>query len=111
MRPRRSCGLMLKYQKWFCENWKKMLRKLSELTRLSATVWSDRPERAKLINWRADLLSHAVVLLVNLTRESENTVTVSADEWIQCEFDGEPEDEFTVRLVLGEAIATEKFAV
>lgn len=116
---------------------------------LTATVFSDRLERAKLINWRADLLSHAVVLLVNLTRESEDTVTVklklyptgdegylpenlqlqvlvdadgeaevfeevtarSADEWIQCTFDAEPEDEFTVRLVLGEAIATEKFAV
>ncbi len=116
---------------------------------LSATVWSDRLERAKLINWRADLLSHAVVLLVNLKRESEDIVTVrlklyptgedsylpenlqlqvlvdadgeeevfeevtarSADEWIQCTFDAEPEDEFTVRLVLGEAIATEKLAV
>jgi len=116
---------------------------------LSATVFGDRMERAKLINWRADLLSHAVVLLVNLTRESEETVTVklklyptgdegylpeniqlqvlvdadgekevfeevtarSADEWIQCRFDAEPEDEFTVRLVLGEGMVTENFAI
>ena len=39
-------------------------------------VWGENLERAKRINLRADLLSHAIILLVNLTQENEETVII-----------------------------------
>ncbi|NEQ35382.1 MAG: DUF1822 family protein [Okeania sp. SIO3I5] len=97
---------------------------------------------AKLIDLRADLLIHAVVLLVNLVRENNDSPEVeitlrvystgddvylppnlklivlsknevfkeitarSEDRIIQCQFLGEIGEEFTVQLVLDEAVIT-----
>ncbi|MGK7923326.1 MAG: DUF1822 family protein [Trichodesmium sp.] len=108
---------------------------------------SEETQRGKLIDLRADLLSNAVVLLVNLAREnndypeveitlriyptgddvylppnlklivlSENEVfqeitARSEDRIIQCQFTGELGEEFTVKLVLGEAVISENFVV
>ncbi len=104
-------------------------------------------KNAKLIDLRADLLSHAVVLLVNLVRENDDSPEVeitlrvyptgddvylppnfklivlsenevfqevvarSADNIIQCQFTGELGEEFTVQLVLGEAVISEEFVI
>ncbi|MEZ2229115.1 MAG: DUF1822 family protein [Microcoleus sp.] len=111
---------------------------------LSPAVWSDRVKQAKLFNLRADLISHAVNLVINLTRASEDKVSVwlqvypsgedylplnlkllvlaegevfkevtarSADVLIQCQFDADPGDEFTVKLALGEVSVTGKFVL
>ncbi|MEG4841546.1 DUF1822 family protein [Microcoleus sp. B9-D4] len=111
---------------------------------LSPTVWSDRVKQGKLFNLRADLISHAVNLVINLTRASEDKVSVwlqvypsgenylplnlkllvlaegevfkevtarSADVLIQCQFDADPGDEFSVKLALGEVSVTEKFVL
>ncbi|MBE9187438.1 DUF1822 family protein [Microcoleus sp. LEGE 07076] len=111
---------------------------------LSPTVWSDRVKQAKLFNLRADLISHAVNLVINLTRASEDRISIwlqvypsgedylplnlkllvlaegkvfkevtarSADVLIQCQFDADPGDEFTVKLALGEVSVTEIFVL
>lgn len=111
---------------------------------LSPAVWSDRVKQAKLFNLRADLISHAVNLVINLTRASEDRISIwlqvypsgedylplnlkllvlaegevieevtarSADVLIQCQFDADPGDEFTVKLALGEVSVTEKFVL
>ncbi|MFB8798322.1 MAG: DUF1822 family protein [Microcoleus sp.] len=43
---------------------------------LQATARTQKLERGKLIDLRADLLSHSVVLLVNLTRDNDDSSTV-----------------------------------
>jgi len=112
-----------------------------------ALVRSAEIKGGKLIDLRADMLSHAVVLLVNLVREDDNSPEVeitlrvyptgddvylppnlklivlsenevfqevvarSEDRIIQCQFEGEVGEEFTVQLVLGEAVITEDFVI
>lgn len=112
-----------------------------------ALIRSAETQGAKLIDLRADLLSHAVVLLVNLVRKNddspeveitlrvyptvnevyipvnlklivliENEVLIevtarSEDKIIQCQFEGEVGEEFTVQLVLGEAVISEDFVI
>jgi|SanBayMetagenome_1026888.scaffolds.fasta_scaffold11638_2 DNA-binding Xre family transcriptional regulator len=114
---------------------------------LQATARTQKLERGKLIDLRADLLSHSVVLLINLSRENDDSSTVgitlrvyptgdevylppslkllvlsnnevfeevtarSADVFMRCQFEGELGEEFTVQLVLGEAVVTENFVI
>jgi len=111
---------------------------------LSPAVWSDRVKSGILLNLRTDLISHAVNLVINLTRASEEKVSVwiqiypsgedylplnlklqvlaegevfeevtarSADILIQCQFDADPGDEFTVKLALGEVSVMENFVL
>ncbi|NEQ71883.1 MAG: DUF1822 family protein [Okeania sp. SIO2C9] len=112
-----------------------------------ALVRSAEIKGGKLIYLRADMLSHAVVLLVNLVREDDDSpeleitlrvyptgdnvylppnlklivlsenevfkevVARSEDRIIQCRFTGEIGEEFTVKLVLGEAVISEDFVI
>jgi hypothetical protein len=114
---------------------------------LQATARTQKLERGKLIDLRADLLSYSVVLLINLSRENDDSSTVgitlrvyptgdevylppslkllvlsnnevfeevttrSADVFMRCQFEGELGEEFTVQLVLGEAVVTENFVI
>jgi Protein of unknown function (DUF1822). len=120
---------------------------LLNLQQLQATARTQKLERGKLIDLRADLLSHSVVLLINLSRENDDSSTVeitlrvyptgdevylpsslkllvlsnnevfeevtarSADVFMRCQFEGELGEEFTVQLVLGEAVVTENFVI
>ncbi len=112
-----------------------------------ALVRSEETQGARLIDLQAYLLSHAVILLVNLVRENDDSSEVeitlrvyptgddvylppnfklivlsenevfqeitarSEDRIIQCQFTGELGEEFTVQLVLGEAVITENFVI
>ncbi|NET45865.1 DUF1822 family protein [Okeania sp. SIO2B3] len=112
-----------------------------------ALVRSAEIKAGKLINLRADMFTHPIVLLVNLAREnddypeveitlrvyptgdnvylppnlklivlSENEVfqevtARSEDRMIQCQIEGEVGEEFTVKLVLDEAVITEDFVI
>ncbi|MDY7005144.1 MAG: DUF1822 family protein [Cyanobacteriota bacterium] len=112
-----------------------------------ALVRSTEIQGGKLIDLRADMLSHAVVLLVNLVREDDDSPEVeitlrvyptgddvylppnlklivlsenevfqevtarSEDRIIQYKFEGEVGEEFTVQLVLSEAVITENFVI
>ncbi len=112
-----------------------------------ALVRSTQTQGAKFIDLQADLLSNAVVLLVNLLRENDDSSEVeitlrvyptgddvyltpnlklivlsenevfqevtarSEDRIIQCQFTGELGEEFTVQLVLGEAVVSEDFLI
>jgi len=132
------------FENIFAVGWERVEELLTP-QQLSPTVWSDRTKRAKLFNLRVDLISHVVILVINLTRESENQVRVwlqvypsggdnylpenlklivlaegevfeevtarSADVLMQCQFDAEPGDEFSIKLALGEASVTEDFVV
>ena len=132
------------FENIFTAGWQRVEELLTP-QQLSPTVWSDRTKRAKLFNLRVDLISHAVILVINLTRESENQVRVwlqvyptgqdnylpanlqlivlsegevfqevtarSADVLMQCQFDANPGDEFSIKLALGEASVTEDFVV
>ncbi|MGD1700613.1 DUF1822 family protein [Dapis sp. BLCC M229] len=121
----------------------------NELLSPSRLVFRSRDEiqGTKLIDLRSDLLSHSVVLLVNLLPENDDSFEVeitlrvyptgdnfylppnlklivlsknevfqevtarSEDRIIQCQFAGELGEEFTVQLVLGEAVISEDFVV
>lgn len=132
------------FENIFTASWQ-TVEELLTPQQLSPTVWSDRTKRAKLFNLRVDLISYVVILVINLTRESENNVSVwlqvypsgednylpanlklivlsegevfeevtarSADVLMQCQFDANPGDEFSVKLALGEASVTEDFVV
>lgn len=124
-----------------------MVTELLNPQQLQVTARSQRIERGKLIDLQTDLLTHSVVLLINLNRENDDSSTVkiklrvyptgnevylppslkllvlsdnqvfeevtaiSSDTFIQCQFEGEVEEEFTVQLVLGEAVVTENFVI
>ncbi|MBC6424760.1 MAG: DUF1822 family protein [Hormoscilla sp. SP12CHS1] len=133
----------------FEEGWQAAEALLSP-RQLSSAFWgkdtrTDSQRRVKQIDLRVDLISHAVFLIVNVKRESEDLVNVrlqvyptgddsylppelkflvladgevfedvmarSADKFIQCQFDGNPGDEFSVKVALGEDSVTEKFAI
>ncbi|NEO58247.1 MAG: DUF1822 family protein [Okeania sp. SIO3B5] len=110
-------------------------------------VRSAEIKAGKLINLQAYMLSHPVVLLVNLERENDNYPEVeitlrvyptgddvylppnlklivlsenevfqevtarSEDKIIQCQLEGELGEEFTVQLVVGEAVISEDFVI
>ena len=139
----KSVNLSRWFENIFTAGWQSVEELLTP-QQLSPTVWSDRVKQGKLFNLRADLISHAVNLVINLTRASEDKVSVwlqvypsgenylplnlkllvlaegevfkevtarSADVLIQCQFDADPGDEFTVKLALGEVSVTEKFVL
>ncbi|MCL1465723.1 DUF1822 family protein [Argonema galeatum] len=68
----------------FASGWQ-AVEELLTPQQLRPAVWSDRTKRAKLFNLRVDLISHVVILVINLTRGSENNVSV----WMQVYPSGE----------------------
>jgi hypothetical protein len=59
----------------FTEGWQTVTELLNP-QQLQATARTQKLERGKLIDLRADLLSHSVVLLVNLTRDNDDSSSV-----------------------------------
>lgn len=138
------------FSQWFDNTFTIGWQTVTELLnpqQLQATARTQKLERGKLIDLRADLLSYSVVLLINLSRENDDSSTVgitlrvyptgdevylppslkllvlsnnevfeevttrSADVFMRCQFEGELGEEFTVQLVLGEAVVTENFVI
>ena len=59
----------------FTVGWERVTELLNP-QQLQAAARNEKIERGKLIDLRADLLSHSVVLLVNLSRENDDSSTV-----------------------------------
>lgn len=111
---------------------------------LSPAVWSDRTKLARLFDLKADLITHQVTLVINLTRDIQDKVSVwlqvyprgteylptnlklfvlvddevfeeitarNSDVLMQCQFDSDLGDKFTVKLELGEFSVTEHFTI
>ncbi|MGB3514188.1 MAG: DUF1822 family protein [Microcoleaceae cyanobacterium] len=110
---------------------------------LRPAFFSEQVQRAKQIDLEIDLIEHTVILVVDLTRENQESmivnlkvfptsetdylppelkltvlsegdivdevITRSSDRLIQCEFDAEIGDKFSVTIELGEAVVTEEF--
>ena len=126
----------------FTETWQNVEQLLTP-RQLGIAHFSEQIKRAKRIDLRIDLITHSVVLVVNIDRENINQIVVtlqlyptdgnktlpeglklivlaagevfqeiiarSADQLMQCRFDAELGDEFTLELRLGEAIIKENF--
>ncbi len=126
----------------FTETWQNVEQLLTP-QQLGIAHFSEQIKRAKRIDLRIDLITHSVVLVVNIDRENINQIVVtlqlyptdgnktlpeglklivlaagevfqeiiarSADQLMQCRFDAELGDEFTLELRLGEAIIKEDF--
>lgn len=67
------------FSQWFDNTFTVGWQTVTELLnpqQLQATARTQKLERGKLIDLRADLLSHSVVLLINLSRENDDSSTV-----------------------------------
>lgn len=127
----------------FTDGWQ-TVEDLLTAQQLIPAVWSDRTKSARLFDIRVNLVNHAVILVVNLTKEDDNKTIVwlqvypsqeeylppdlklsvlvddeifdeviarSADILIQCQFDANIGDQFTIKISLGEISVRQNFIV